>query len=483
MKTILRIIGNLVTVALIGMVSQPNLFGSTIFNTESKLLGQEATIAAHHGRAVATDGNTLAVGSAGVDNLGAVYIYTLENDQWVLQQRLAVNDVIRGGGFGNSLDISGDTLVVGAYGDDEVGFNIGKVYIFERANGIWTQSQKILPNPSAYFFGMSVAVEGEVLAIGSALDRGVVHNGGAVYIYRRQAGPWSEVQKLVPSDTSVWAGFGDSVALSGTSLLVGAPSDHIDGAEGSPYIFQRIGGVWLEQQKFRDPQPGFGFAFGDSIALEGDLAMIGGFAGERAFGLHRTASGWVQQRINPPDGDGTRRFGFSVALSGNTAIMGAPYDNSQTGSAYLFSFNGANWTFEEKLTGSDSLAGDLYGWAVGLRGDSALVGSIAHSANAARSGAIYVYSYEAPQPPTISDLVAAVESLRTAGVMNAGQANSLLTKLRNAQRAVEAGNGIAAAPDLRAFINEVRALMASGRLASDVGQSLIDRANAVLSQL
>jgi hypothetical protein len=201
---------------------------------------------------------------------------------------------------------------------------------------------------------------------------------------------WQQQVVLAAADGAVGDHLGGPVALGGDTALVGAWHKH--GAAGAAYVFVRRENGWLQQAELsvRDGRPGDWF--GVSVALSGDIALVGApFAGQAgaAYVFVRDGSHWTQQaRLSAHDGAPGDWFGRSVALRGNTALVGAWYKNTHIGAAYIFVRTGRHWTQQAKLTASDGVAEDYFGTAVALSGDTALVGAVGKNDGA---GAAYVF--------------------------------------------------------------------------------------------
>src|SRR6266540_3231667 len=290
-----------------------------------------------------------------VDDREAVWPVTID-PTFTQHQKLEASDPAAFDGFGFSVAISGETVVVGALFDDgAAGLQQGSAYVFARSGGVWTQQQKLLASDAAAgdAVGMSVAISGETVVVGAQFDDDVAgDNQGSAYVFARSDGVWSQQQKLLASDARCCGeAFGASVAISGETVVVGAIGD--DGAagrdQGSAYVFARSGGVWTQQQKLEA-----------SDAAANDL------------------------------------FGLSVAISGETVVVGAPFDagaagNSQ-GSAYVFARSGGVWSQQQKLEASDAALGDQFGFSVAVSGGTVVVGAHDDSGAAGRlQGSAYVF--------------------------------------------------------------------------------------------
>ena len=263
--------------------------------------------------------------------------------------------------FGTSVAIDGNTLFIGSNLDSEGGDRAGAVYVFTRTDGVWSQRQKILVGVKDERFGYSVALDGNTALIGTR----EINAFGSAYVYTRTAGVWSLQQKLLHTNANTPDFYGASVALDGDTALIGAPR-----TTGSTYVFTRSEGVWTQQQQLVAEQSvEFGF-FGESVELNGDTALIGASGVNRpdvlgsAYVFTRTDGVWSQQQeLLPADGE-RDNFGFSIALDSDTALV----------SGYLFRRNDDVWSETQKLEAPVELAGYDFGHSIALDGDTALIG-------------------------------------------------------------------------------------------------------------
>ena len=218
---------------------------------EAKFWESNSAFLQQFGDAVAVQGDTLVVGSSGDADkgqyAGAAYVY-VENSvtgNWELQQKLLASDGVASDRFGSSVSISGDFIAIGADEDDGSATNTGAVYLYEWNSGTanWDQKQKLVAPDAAGsdFFGFSVSLEGNNLVVGSHYDDDDYTGSGSVYVFERNSstGVWEQIQKLLASDRSTNARFGQSVSLSGDNLVVGAMTDElgINANNGSVYAY------------------------------------------------------------------------------------------------------------------------------------------------------------------------------------------------------------------------------------------------------
>jgi hypothetical protein len=287
------------------------------------------------GSPVALAGDTALVGAyADAQWHGAVHVFTRSGSTWAKQQVLTARDGARDDSFGESVALFGETALVGA---SRAGGEMGAAYVFVRNGAVWAEQQKLLPStppPARATFGETVALGNDVAFV----TGGARYYYGAVYVFARNGAVWTEKQKLVASDAAARTCFGNSLAVSADTALIGDIEEG-DGS-GAVYVFVRNGATWAEQQKLTASVRTVIDYFGQSVALLGDTALIG--AGGTAYGgaahlwMH-SGSAWAeQQKLALSDGQSSDWFGQSVALSSDAAFVGA-YGRSDTeGAVYAF---------------------------------------------------------------------------------------------------------------------------------------------------
>ncbi|HMV99781.1 MAG TPA: FG-GAP repeat protein, partial [Acidobacteriota bacterium] len=328
------------------------------------------------------------------DDQGSAYVFVRSGTTWSLQQKLTASDGMALDQFGFSAAINGETVVVGAY-QDTIGANDGQgsVYVFVRSGTIWSQQQKLTASDGMAIdqLGFSVAISGEVVVAGARFDNiGANNDQGSAYVFVRSGTTWSQRQKLTASDGAAGDWFGTSVAINGETVVVGAPLDTIgaNNLQGSAYVFVQTGTTWTEQQKLTASDGAVGDQFGGSVAISGETVVVGAPVDTiGANNLQGSASVFVrsgttwseQQKLTISDGAVDDRFGFSVAISGETVVVGALLDdidaNSDQGSAAVFVRTGTTWTEQQKLTASDGEATDFFGSSVAISGETVVVGA------------------------------------------------------------------------------------------------------------
>jgi hypothetical protein len=319
--------------------------------------------------------------------------------------------------FGSSVSISGDYLIVGAPNHDEGGIsNNGCAYIFERSNNTWNEVAKLLaPDISVNdTFGASVSISGDYAIVGSPFDTHTGSYYGSAYIFHREeTSPgifsWEYQDKLVAGDGGASDYFGTSVSINGDYAIVGAPFDDDKGSNsGSAYIFQRSGSDWSQIAKLTADDGSAGDYFGYSVSISDDDAIVGAPRYDSDIATDVGAmyafkrSGDIWSTIGPlsiPSGADGDEFGWSVAVDGHFTIGGVhSYDGGEgltnCGAARLFeelADTGIWGTITGNWLASDMEASDQFGESVSISGDYAVIGSLKYFNNA---GTAYVFYAE-----------------------------------------------------------------------------------------
>jgi hypothetical protein len=401
--------------------------------------------------------------------------------------------------FALSVAVSGDTVVVGAPSEasNATGVNgneadnsvrdAGAVYVFVRSGTGWTQQAYLKASNTDVgdFFGGSVAVSGDTVVVGAREEAsnatGVNGNqadnsspsAGAAYVFVRSGTDWTQQAYLKASNTDVGDFFGGSVAVSGNTMVVGAfredsnatgangnqgNNGFLGGDSGAAYVFVRSGTGWTQQAYLKASNAGATDFFGESVSVSGDTVVVGareeasnatGVNGRQgnnralsagaAYVFVRSGTDWTQQAYLKASNTGVGdRFGGSVAVSGDTVVVGAPFeysnatgvnapptggtgtqaDNSagDSGAAYVFVRSGTDWTQQAFLKASNTGANDRFGGAVAVSGDTVVVGGAGEGSNASGvngnqannsfsdAGAAYLFTGVGPVTPPVAGL-------------------------------------------------------------------------------
>lgn len=250
-------------------------------------------------------------------------------------------------------------------------------------------------------FGISVVLWENVAMVGADLDDEAAVDAGGVYVYTFNGVSWIFQQKLMASDAAQGDRFGSSISLQGDRVVIGAPMDNGSaGNSGSVYVFGYDGSAWVEQHKLTASDAGGSDYFGSFIDLDGNRVMITSYADDdvdtdagAVYVFDFDGSSWLETtKLTASDGVAYDGFGYSVSLDGDQAIVGAMLNDhagTSSGKAYVFEFNGSAWTEVQKLTASDGGAQALFGASVDLSGNRAVVGANRDSA----SGSVYVFDH------------------------------------------------------------------------------------------
>ncbi|MCH8825057.1 MAG: FG-GAP repeat protein [Planctomycetes bacterium] len=304
--------------------------------------------------------------------------------------------------FGISVAISGASAIVGAPGDDDNGDNSGSAYIFDTTTGV--QLFKLLPDDGAAgdIFGSSVGISGVTAIVGARYHDKNGANSGSAYLFDTITG--TQLFKLLPEDGAAGESFGNSVAISGATAIVGAIRDDDNGANsGSAYLFDTITGTQLAKLLPDDGAADDYFSF---VAISGTIVIVGApgdngtwFGSAYLFDISDPANPVQTAKLRPKDGAAHDVFGISVAISGTTAIVGAWRDDdngTNSGSAYLFNISDPNNPVQiAKLLADDGAEFDGFGRSVAISGPPgkaiAIVGAYHDDDNGIISGSAYLF--------------------------------------------------------------------------------------------
>lgn len=341
--------------------------------------------------------------------------------------------------FGWSVDIDGNTAIVGAYADDygDANPNMGSAYVYQLIEGEWTEVQKLFNSDQDDYdrFGWSVAVDGDFIIVGAyaedhdAGDGAYMSRAGSAYIFEKNdAGIWEEVEKLVAADRAPDDEFGWSVAIHGTTAIVGAHIDDKDEAggdfmyhAGSAYIFDREDdGSWTQTQKIvaSDRSPGFEYdpdhedwndRFGESVGIWNDYIAVGGPFASKAYAFERIGDTWTEVAFLTFPGISWLDRAAPISIDSITIALGASTEDldedgeesiMNAGGAAIYKRTDGTWSYLQKLAPADRDAGDHFGISISTDGDYVVVGT--HSDNhdefdddeIENTGSLYVFELQ-----------------------------------------------------------------------------------------
>lgn len=375
----------------------------------------------------------------GIDS-GSAYVFERNADGWIQRAKLTAEDGQAGDRFGLSVSISGEYIIVGAYEDDDLGSGAGAAYIFKKIGGIWSQQTKLsaLDGAAGDHFGIAVNIAGDYAIIGAYADDDNGYNSGSAYVFRKGATGWSDasqVAKLTASDgygkydlyVPSFDSFGCSVDISGEDVLVGCCGTRHPGV----YVFTQPVSGWstmTETAKLTPAETDYSVFirnFGEAVSISGGYAIVGADNSSmgpntqsgRAYIYEKPAGGWsnMTQTAMVRAGDGgsgnglKNGFGSAVSLSGDTLLVGARWDDdngARSGSVYVFKKPADGWadmSGTEKFTANDGAADDYLGRSVSISGDYTLTGMPGDDDHGEGSGSVLAY-WLGNFPPRISDI-------------------------------------------------------------------------------
>ena len=385
-----------------------------------KLSDGETASEDQFGTSVAISGNVAISGAQQADdvapNAGAAYIFERGGTLWLQRGKLIADDGKAGDLFGNTVAISGETVLVGAPGVDEAGPEAGAAYVFVRSGDEWIQQAKLIGADVEIFdrFGSSVALHENTAVIGAYGKDEVGTDSGAAYVFVRNGASWTQQAKLTPRGAVPGDYFGFAVAVYENYALVGAHlSDAAGPDSGVAYLFARNGATWIQDQQLIPSDISVGDQFGYAVDMVKGAAIIGSPKENRnqedmgaAYVFVETRDAWVQQaKLIATDGETGDEFGIAVALHEDTAIVGAWKDNHplldrfadptlevDKGSAYSFLRDGLSWVEKRRITASDTNQSDLFGASVAIKGSFAIVGATGSDTAGGNSGSAFIYN-------------------------------------------------------------------------------------------
>jgi hypothetical protein len=364
---------------------------------------------------VSISGNYAIVGTCDDEEKGSAYVFERTVSHWHRVAILKASDAAVGDSFGNSVDLHRDSAVVGAYLDDDRGENSGAAYVFTRDGSNWVEAEKLLPNDGQQNdnFGYSARIDGDLVVVGACRKNDFT---GAAYVFRRSGTNWSQAARLSsmpPLDSDY---FGLDVGVSGNNIVIGSPwNDTQSENAGCAYVF--AGPHWRQTEKLSPRDLAAHDRFGYSVDVDGDIAGVGApnhadFTGAAyVFRKHRPA--WTtESKLSPKSLSSGDSFGMSVCISGSSIIVGAPGTHHGTGAAYVFQRRDSTWSPEARLMSSDGAKYDRFGVSVGICGDDAIVGAWSKDSG---KGAAYIFHGEGAEWSEVAKLTRSqvVRTIRT----------------------------------------------------------------------
>lgn len=388
------------------------LLGASIASGQQEetahITASDADAGDQFGHSLGLSGDTMVMG-APTDEAwfffgGSAYVMVRENGSWVQQDKVIGASVDTSDRFGWACDVSGDTMVITSLFGDGASPVSGKAYVFERSGSVWTETQIIEPldGETSDWFGRSVSIEGDTMVFGIPQDDDNGSDSGSVWVWAYNGLVWIPQGKLLANDGVAGDNFGQSVSLSGDTIVVGAPFDDDSGSStGSAYVFTRIGTTWTQQSKLTASDGDTGDSFGYSVACDGDRALIGSYRANLSGIGSEAGAGYVYDRVGglwsetqkliPATLAGGDDCGWSVALEGDHALLGARGANNDEGTVFHFAHNGVSWAETTALEASNGATGDQFGFSVAIEGGRIASGAYLSDGAGGSSGSAYLF--------------------------------------------------------------------------------------------
>jgi len=398
------------------LAAAPGATAQTPITEDAKLLANDAAKSDLLGHAVAIDGNRILVSatlddSAAIDG-GSVYVFERVGIGWGQVAKLNSSDVEIGDDFGASIALNGSRAIITARFADGSGLDDGAAYVFERApDGLWSERSKLFASDTAPFslFGMSASIADDVAVVGSPAGDGAQADTGAAYVFERTTQGWVETAKLTPADGAVGDTFGQTVAVDGAIIVVGAPfGDQPSAADaGAAYVFERdLQGSWTQTAKLGASDPVTLQVFGSDVTVDDQIIVIAAELDSEidsdsgaAYVFERTSEGdWEEAaKLLQPEGEIDDVFGSAVAVEGERIIVSGKFSDGldeDTGAAYVFERQESGWEYVAQLVALDGGSKDNFGFSVDIAGGVVVIGSLLHDAAFFNQGAAYVFDLE-----------------------------------------------------------------------------------------
>jgi hypothetical protein len=325
----------------------------TLFSRRDGRFTPETTLSARtgsgqFGSAVGVDGSTALVGAplGGVPMSGgggSVAVFSRENGRWRRKKTLRRQTASGIDNFGTALAIDGNTAAVGAStATTDSGFRTGEMRVYARTGGTLNERATLSSPAGLERFGRAVALDGDTLAVG-ARERSTPADSGVVLVYARESDAWREQARLIPPGDERDDGFGTALALDGDTLVAGAPTEtNARGTNaGGAYVFTRRGETWGHAGTIRGTSGSDDNQFGTSVALEGETALVGSRTSAAPSAFSRRGGRWTERTTAASDHGGLpARTVTAMALDGGRALVGVAGtttgDRREDGGVLLF---------------------------------------------------------------------------------------------------------------------------------------------------
>ena len=311
---------------------------------------------------------------------GRAYVFAMQGSSWTLEDALQGSDTVAGDEFGSAVAISGATAVVGA--GDHAGHS-GRAYVFTKTAARSRQVAELKGGDTVAgdYFGWSVATSGTDVVVGAY----GMQSSGRVYVFSQLSG-WKQVAELKCAKSRAIS------SAPGCDLRndIDSGRNQSHSLLQTAYVFAKTATGWKQTAKLEGSDTAVGDHFGWSVGISGTTAIVGGFlhakGAGRAYVFTEDSTGWKQTaELKGKDTAGLDGFGISVGISGTAAVVGATGHASGAGRVYVFAKSPNGWKQLAELKGSDTAPGDEFGFSVGISGTIATVGAPLHASHAGRA--------------------------------------------------------------------------------------------------
>ncbi len=384
---------------------------------KQKLVASDGAAGDEFGSSTRLNDDLLVVGAPGHGAVasfsGAAYVFRYDGNTWIEEQKLLGSGQRIKDLFGHSVEICDDQILIGAGTlNNSTNIGIGSVYVFEKSGSNWIEVDRLFGSDAQISdgFGAKISCDGSFLAVGSHWDDDGGSNAGAVFIFERTGGQWSEVQKLVASDALAGDFFGFSqLEMSTSNLLIPSfASGTLGYRAGGAYSFQFNGSNWTDEQKLvaSDGMPQD--FFGGNLSLNGSKLAISSIQGDAPsvpnagalYIFEKSGGTWGEiQKLNASNAISGARFGGGTEFMGsNVLAVGAPRENR--GAVYIYEDNGNGWIESLKVVASNLAPDADFGERLAFDNNQL---AVSDRIGSTRAGSVYIFEADIAPPDTDDD--------------------------------------------------------------------------------
>lgn len=346
---------------------------------------------------------------------GCAYVLHNTGTSWERVAILTASNENFGDYFGNSVSIDKDVIVIGAHSNGVNSLGIGCAYVFVKPETGWTDTTETATliasdGDQSDYFGISVSINNDVIAVGADGDDNFFESSGAVYVFEKPAGGWADATqtaKLTSSEAKEGAGLGTSVCVSENTIVAGANTDEVNGIrKGSAYVFEKPANGWADMTHTAKltASDGAAYDYFGIVSIYNDVIAVGAERADNGVGavyvFEKPTGGWIDMtqtaKLIASDRKQWGTFGTSVCIYEDIILIGDKNSDNTgyVGSAYFFKKPESGWanmTQSVKIAGSDGKYGDCFGNSVSIYENTAIVGARENDENGKNAGSVYFY--------------------------------------------------------------------------------------------